>query len=87
MNIAYSVDQEYYHEEDPEQLAADYMEAESLDECTVYQGVPYLPVSQDEIDTMEGMGWQYLVKDAKPYKSYVWDNESNWVKEKGEEDE
>jgi len=82
--LTYSVDHESFHEEDPEQLAADYMEAEDLDECTVYQGVPYLPASQDEIDELED-GYTHLIKDAKPYKSYVWDDKSNWVKERGEE--
>jgi len=68
--IVYANDIEFFYEQDPAELAEESLEWNGGSEVEIYQGVPYMPELQDEIDFMEGSGFCYLVENIKVFGIY-----------------
>ena len=81
-DVAYATDKhaEVFYDDDPAQVAQDYFQYEmSMDqEITIWEGTPYIPDNQDEIDFM-GDEYQWLVKDIKPFQKYRYDENKDEV--------
>ena len=68
--IVYGYELEYFQDQDPEDLAEECLEINGGSYVEIYQGTPYTPELQDEVEFMEGEGFRYLVKDVKVFGIY-----------------
>jgi len=68
--IVYAYDAEYFHDQDPSELAEEGLDHSGGAEIQIYSGIPYKPEMQDEIDFLEAEGFGYLVKNIKVFGIY-----------------
>jgi len=70
--IAYSVNEENYYDQDPAELAEDWLDQNGYSHpVVIFSGVPYIPTSEDEVNFMEGEGFRWLVENVRPEYIYI----------------